>query len=208
MEGTGQGQPLLIQGSRPAPSPAPGPGRLQARLRSLADQVPLELRQGTEDVEDELAAAGGRVDRFPQAAEADLAPLEGGDRPDQVLERASQAIELPDDQGIARAEEGEGLRQAGAIILGPAGHVGEGPLAAGLGEGVALQVEVLILGRDAGVADEHAALGWRLHARASQNSPSRSSFDTLISRRVMRWGWRRLRADSGARAGRLRNARF
>ena len=85
--------------------------------------------------------------------------LEGGDRPDEVLERPPEAIEFPDDEGIARAEEGEGSRQAGAIILGPAGHVGEDPRAAGRGEGIALQVEVLVLGRDACVADEQAAPG-------------------------------------------------
>src|SRR5215204_752150 len=52
------------------------------------DQVPLELGQGAEDVKDELPAAGGRVDRLLEAAEADLPRLQGGDRLDQVLERA------------------------------------------------------------------------------------------------------------------------
>ena len=117
-------------------------------------------------MEDEFAAAGGRVDRLLQAAEADLPGLEGGDRLDEVLERASQAIELPDGEGIPRAEEGEGFRQATALILGPAGHVGEDSLAAGVGEGVALEVEALILGGDTRVADEHATLRCGPHGRS------------------------------------------
>jgi hypothetical protein len=133
-------------------------------LRPLADQVPLELRQRAEDVEDELAAAGRRIDRLPDAAEADLLGLQGGDRLDQVLERAAQAIELPDDQGVARAEERQRLGQAGAFILDPAGDVGEDPLAAGPREAIALEVEALVHGGDAGVADEHADLGWGAHA--------------------------------------------
>src|SRR3954462_15731980 len=83
--------------------------RARARLGPLAGQVPLELRQRAEDVEDELAAAGGRVDRLLEAAEPDLPGLEGGDRLDEVRERAPQAIEFPDGEGIPRSEEGDGL---------------------------------------------------------------------------------------------------
>ena len=58
---------------------SPRPCRCQPCLRTLADDVPLELGERPEDVEDELAAAGGRVDRLLEAAEADLPGLEGGD---------------------------------------------------------------------------------------------------------------------------------
>ena len=65
--------------------------------RNSADQAPLKFRQGTKDVKDELPAAGGRVDRFLEAAEPDLPRLQSGDRLDRVLERAPQPVELPDD---------------------------------------------------------------------------------------------------------------
>jgi hypothetical protein len=39
----------------------------------LADEVPFELGQGGEHVEDELAAGGGGVDRLLEAAESDAA---------------------------------------------------------------------------------------------------------------------------------------
>ena len=41
-------------------------------FHAIADQVPLELSQGPEDVKDELPAAGGRVDRLLEAAETAL----------------------------------------------------------------------------------------------------------------------------------------
>src|SRR5512135_3022110 len=145
--------------SAASPLASPGAGRPQARLRPLTDQVPLELRQRAEDVEDELAAAGCRVDRLLQALKADLPCLQGGNRLDQVLERAAQAVELPDGEGVARTEEGEGLGQPGAIVPSTASDVGEDSLAAGLGEGVALQVEALVLSGDTGIPDEHAAFG-------------------------------------------------
>ena len=110
----------------------------------LADQVSLELGQGPEDVEDELPAAGGRVDRLLQAAEADLPRLEGGDRLDQVLERAPQPVELPDDEGVAGPEEGDRFGQSDAFVLDTAGDVGEELPAAGLLERVLLEPTVLV----------------------------------------------------------------
>ena len=124
----------------------------------LADQVPLELGQGTEDVKDELPAAGGRVDRLLEAAEADLPRLQDGDRLDQVLERAPQPVELPNDESVAGPEEGDHFGQSDAFVLDTAGDVGEELLAAGLLERVLLEIEVLVLGRDTRIADEHPAL--------------------------------------------------
>jgi hypothetical protein len=46
-------------------------GRGQPGDRALADQVAFELGQGGEDVEDELAARGGGIDRLLEAAEPD-----------------------------------------------------------------------------------------------------------------------------------------
>src|SRR4051812_45767091 len=54
------GMPLLlvVEVSRPAALPPAGPGGGEAREGPLSDDVPLELGQGAEDVEDELAARG------------------------------------------------------------------------------------------------------------------------------------------------------
>jgi hypothetical protein len=51
--------------------PDPGPGGGQSGAGPLPNKVAFELGQGGEDVEDELAAGGGGVDRLLEAAEPD-----------------------------------------------------------------------------------------------------------------------------------------
>ncbi len=68
--------------------PPAGTGRGQADLGSLTDAVPLALGQGPEDVEDQLAAAGGGVDLLGQAPEAAAPLMQVGARLEQVAERA------------------------------------------------------------------------------------------------------------------------
>src|SRR3712207_8681398 len=52
---------------RPPPLPPTCPRRRQTRPGALADEVALELGEGAEDVEDELAAARRRVELLGQA---------------------------------------------------------------------------------------------------------------------------------------------
>ena len=49
---------------------AASPNRLETGTCPLADQVPLELGQRAEDVEDQMLAGGGGVDGVNQCAEA------------------------------------------------------------------------------------------------------------------------------------------
>jgi hypothetical protein len=83
---------------------AAGPGRGQPGAGALADQVALELGQRGEHVEDELAAWPGGVDRLLQAAEPDPAVGQPGDGVDQMPKGPAEAVELPDDQGVAGAQ--------------------------------------------------------------------------------------------------------
>ena len=132
-----------------APSPAaPGARGFEARPGALADEVALELGQGGEDVEDQLAARRRGVDMLLQAFEADAARVEGVDGIDQVREGAAEPVELPDDESVARAEVVQGGFQAGAVGFRAAGDVGIETLrvAAGGEQGVALQVEALVGG--------------------------------------------------------------
>jgi hypothetical protein len=64
-----EGWPPWRPRARAAASPA---------VVQLADEVALELGQGGKDMEDELAARGGGIDRILQAAEADAT---GGQTP-------------------------------------------------------------------------------------------------------------------------------
>jgi hypothetical protein len=54
-------------------------------------------------VKDELAAGGGGVDRFLEAAEPDAAFGQAGDGVEEMPEGAAEAVQFPDDQGVAGA---------------------------------------------------------------------------------------------------------
>ena len=56
--------------------------------------------------------------------------------------RAAEAVELPNDNGVPLAGEGQSLLEAHSFGTSPAGGVGEDPLAPGLGQGVVLEVEL------------------------------------------------------------------
>jgi hypothetical protein len=123
-----------------AAAAAAGPGRGQTSGRALADEVAFELGQGGEDVEDELAPGGGGVDGLLQAAEPDAAVGEAGDGVDQVPQGAAEAVQFPDNQGVARAQLVQDLFEDWAVGAGAAGGLGEHPVAAGAFQGVDLKL--------------------------------------------------------------------
>jgi hypothetical protein len=132
--------------ARAEASPAP---------RALPNQVALKLSQGGEDVEDEPAGRGVRLDAFREGHEPDSPALQVAHNPNQVRQRSAEAVEPPDHQDIPRPE-----RLEAAFELWPCGRLSRGVLlvderAAVATEGVELQIEVLVIGRDAGVSDKH-----------------------------------------------------
>src|SRR5262245_33345119 len=166
---------------------AAGARRLQARQGAFPDQLPLEFRQGRKNPKDQLAAGRRGVDAGALAGQdlqpdAALRELLGGI--DQMLEVASQAIKLPDDERIAVPQRlqtgGEGravLVFAGGLIfievLGPD---------TGSEERVALQVEDLaaISFRDAGVSNQHRMYLKRSFVIRTGGGVSRSRTLSLI----------------------------
>ena len=75
---------------------------------------------------------------------------------DQLLERAGEAIQLPHHQGVALAHVLERRLEGRPLALRARGLLLEHPAAAGRLQGIELQGEILLLGRDPGVADQHA----------------------------------------------------
>ena len=140
---------------------AAGPGRGQPGGRPLAYQVAFELGQGGEHMEDELAAGSGGVNRLLQAPEPDPTLGQPGDGVDQMPQGAAEAVELPDDQGIAGAQLVQDLLEGGPVGAGAAGRLGEHSVAAGALQGVDLELGVLVGGGDAGVAEQMSHAGDR-----------------------------------------------
>ena len=67
-------------------------------------------------------------------------------------EGAAEPIEFPDDQGVAGTAV-KHLLEGGPVGAGAAGGLGEHPVAAGVLEGVDLELGVLVGGGDAGIAE-------------------------------------------------------
>ncbi len=71
-QGLGHLQVLVCEGAR-TPAPAPGSGGLKPGAGALAHHGALELGQGREEVNGELAVDRGGVDGLGEGAEADSA---------------------------------------------------------------------------------------------------------------------------------------
>ncbi len=112
---------------RPAPPTPPRPGRGQTSLGAFPNEIPLELR-------------------LSQRFKADAPLLQPPDRLDEVPQGPTQPVEAPDDQSIAGPEEGEGLHEPFPFGLCSTDRVGEDTVAAGLCEGILLEVEKLLVG--------------------------------------------------------------
>ena len=145
----------LLRPTTEAPTSASGG---QSGLRPLPDEIPFELREGAEDMEDELAPGCGGIDLLGQALEANAALGQCRDHLDQVLERPTQAIETPDDERIPFPEIAEDLVQLWSLGFRPTGGLGIDLAAAGLLQRIQLQVESLFSGRDPGVANIHTPI--------------------------------------------------
>ena len=109
----------------------------------------LELGQGGEDVQLQLAGGGGGVDRLAQGVERDPSLFELGDDVDQMAQAATQAVEPPDHEGVASAQVIQAVLELRALADRARPDVAEDASAAGLLERVELQRGVLLTGGDA-----------------------------------------------------------
>src|SRR5581483_3729022 len=71
------------------------PSRSEPGLSPLADEFPFEFRQGAEYMEDQLAAAGGRVHAFAEALKTNFAGGESIDGLDEMLQGTAEPVQLP-----------------------------------------------------------------------------------------------------------------
>jgi hypothetical protein len=120
----------------------------KSRDRALADKFALELGERREDAEHQFAGGGRRIDRRAlsgEHAKANAARIKVMHDVDEVSQIASEAIELPDNKGIACAHRFKTSVEAGTVVLPAARGVAVDVALrnAGTGECVILQVEHL-----------------------------------------------------------------
>ena len=130
---------------------------LDTRDGSFADQVALELGEGGEDMENEPPGRRAGFNLLGQGFEVDLTLFELCDKADEVGQIAPKPVEPPDDEGVSLAEAFEAsFKLRPADVLAACLFFVHLP-AFGVLEGVPLQVERLVVGGDAGVADAHVS---------------------------------------------------
>lgn len=135
---------------------APALGGLHPGPRALPDQGSLEFGERAHDVEDEPTPRRGGVDTLGQGLKPSPGFADAVDHDDELPEGAPEAIQFPDRQHIPRPKcsqsGGEartgGLRPGNPPIL-------KDPFAPGRLKRRALQVRILFVRRDAGIADFH-----------------------------------------------------
>lgn len=126
---------------------------------AFGDQPALELRECAHDVKDETASGGRRVDLFGQRHKAHALFPKALDHANQMFKGATQPIQLPHNQDIAFFEFAQGDMQTGPrTIRTREAMIFDNLTTASLSELLFLQIEVLVVGRDAGVADFHPSI--------------------------------------------------
>jgi hypothetical protein len=119
------------------------------------DEVALKLGERREDSEYEPAGRRGGVHVAGQHLEPDPALLQIADKADDMGQRAADAIELPYNKSVAIPGDVERLGKAGTLGRPPRTDIVIDPLASSPFQCVALEIEVLLPGRYAHVADQH-----------------------------------------------------
>ena len=122
---------------------------------AFADQIAFKLRQRAEDMKDQLSAGGRGVDLLGERLKTDPTLVERADGFEKMGEGTAQPIQAPDDEHVTGPELLQGLVQTGSLGLGAADGIGERAFTPCLLESVTLEIEGLLLGGDAGVADQH-----------------------------------------------------
>ncbi|MET3789442.1 hypothetical protein ABIC24_007145 [Methylobacterium radiotolerans] len=123
---------------------------------AFAIEVEEVLGHGTVHLQGKAAVCGGAVELLGEGAEVDLLHPQAVDGAHHLDEGATEAIELPDHEHVLGAQESQRCLKGWSLGAGLSGLLLlEQALAADAGQGVALEVEVLILSRDAGISNEH-----------------------------------------------------
>ena len=96
----------------PAACSFSAPCSCKSCLCTLTDDLSFKFSQSTEDMKDEFASTGCRVDVLSQGFKAYAPFLELSDGVDKVAKRASQPVQAPDNECISHSKVAECLRKA------------------------------------------------------------------------------------------------
>lgn len=145
------------QGLLPPPIDTLTLGGLDALPLAFLQQLPLKLREGPHDGEEQLGHGGvlaGEGQAFFDKLDPDAPTGQACDQLAQIVEVAGEAVEGVDDDGIALAGELQQGLKLGAVDVLAADLVGKGLVNL---DAVELTVGVLVEAADANVAEALAS---------------------------------------------------
>ncbi len=125
MEGFGEGDLFIIEGAFASAEASTGTGGSETGVGAFADEVAFKFGESAEKMKQQLAAGGGGIEVFLERTEPDLTLIEQVEGIQEVLQRASETIQLPDNQRIAFPQEPKGVVESLSFEDGSAGDVGE-----------------------------------------------------------------------------------
>lgn len=115
-----------------------------------------------------MYAKDGLSCRFaPVSSGSQLPGVQAGDSIDEMFEGAAEAIQLPDDEGVALPCVGQSFGQAAPVIFGTARRVMENTFTPSLLQRILLEVHILVGRRDPRVAYAHVASCRRTQRRGA-----------------------------------------
>lgn len=146
-ETMGINEQRIVERIGPSDPAAASAGGFKAANGIFGYKVSLELRHGGEDMKDELAAGGARVDTFGKGAKMNAIVFKAFEEIGQVMHGAPKPVEFIDDERITGFEGVYCLAQSRALAH-RAGNamIGEYVLASCAFQGVELHIEALIRG--------------------------------------------------------------
>lgn len=123
------------------------PRRFESGVGTFDCEVAFHLREGGDHGEQRFAEWGVCVDGFGEELEFDFLFMQFIEQFDEVNDRAAEAVDFPDDKGVAWSYEVQTFFQTIAFCGGSGGVIGEYLFAPRVFERVKLQVERLIFCR-------------------------------------------------------------
>jgi hypothetical protein len=106
-------------------------------------------------MKDEFSPGMGGVDFLGQGLESDASFFQGMDDFHQILERASKAIQAPDNQRIPLPQDFETRLEFRTVPVLAGNLLLKDLLTAGLGQCIELKLRVLVLGGHSGITNVH-----------------------------------------------------
>ena len=122
---------------------------------SLSQHGALELREAADNLHHHPARGGGCIDGFCETPKTGVRFFDSVHQREQVSQRSRDSVQLMDDHDVIFAKLVHETLQLGSIPSSAGSFLAKDALTTSRREGDQLDVKVLLLGRNAGISNQH-----------------------------------------------------